>query len=66
MCSWRQYGDDVEFVWRLARAYKDMCETTDGREEKKNYAEQGETDVWSDDIESAQLGVHYVYILFFK
>ncbi|XP_056621197.1 regulator of microtubule dynamics protein 3 isoform X1 [Triplophysa dalaica] len=39
------YGDDVEFVWRLARAYKDMCETTDGREEKKNYAEQGHYEV---------------------
>lgn len=35
------YGDNMEFVWRLARAYKDMCETTDNREEKKNYAEQG-------------------------
>ncbi|XP_051500360.1 regulator of microtubule dynamics protein 3 [Myxocyprinus asiaticus] len=35
------YGDNVEFVWRLARAYSDMCETAHDREEKKNYAEQG-------------------------
>ncbi|XP_073709334.1 regulator of microtubule dynamics protein 3 isoform X2 [Garra rufa] len=35
------YADNVEFMWRLARAYSDMCETADNREEKKNYAEQG-------------------------
>ncbi|XP_065112437.1 regulator of microtubule dynamics protein 3 isoform X1 [Paramisgurnus dabryanus] len=35
------YDDNVEFVWRLARAYKDMCDTTDKREDKRNYAEQG-------------------------
>ncbi|XDV41278.1 hypothetical protein PO909_010170 [Leuciscus waleckii] len=35
------YADNVEFMWRLARAYSDVCETTDNREEKRNYAEQG-------------------------
>lgn len=35
------YADNAEFMWRLARAYSDMCETTENREEKKNYAEQG-------------------------
>ncbi|XP_016138377.1 regulator of microtubule dynamics protein 3 isoform X2 [Sinocyclocheilus grahami] len=35
------YADNVEFMWRLARAYSDMCETADNREEKRNYAEQG-------------------------
>ncbi|KAG1938420.1 regulator of microtubule dynamics protein 3 [Pimephales promelas] len=35
------YADNVEFMWRLARAYSDMCETTGNREEKRNYAEQG-------------------------
>ncbi|XP_077076888.1 regulator of microtubule dynamics protein 3 [Siphateles boraxobius] len=35
------YADNMEFMWRLARAYSDMCETTDNREEKRNYAEQG-------------------------
>lgn len=40
MCG--QYADNVEFMWRLARAYSDMCVTADNREEKRNYAEQGE------------------------
>lgn len=40
MCG--QYADNVEFMWRLARACSDMCETADNREEKRNYAEQGE------------------------
>ncbi|XP_042602341.1 regulator of microtubule dynamics protein 3 isoform X1 [Cyprinus carpio] len=35
------YADNVEFMWRLARACSDMCETADNREEKRNYAEQG-------------------------
>ncbi|KAK2883883.1 hypothetical protein Q8A67_017520 [Cirrhinus molitorella] len=35
------YADNEEFMWRLARAYSDMCETADNREEKRNYAEQG-------------------------
>ncbi|XP_016087177.1 regulator of microtubule dynamics protein 3-like isoform X2 [Sinocyclocheilus grahami] len=35
------YADNMEFMWRLARAYSDMCETADNREEKRNYAEQG-------------------------
>ncbi|XP_058611401.1 regulator of microtubule dynamics protein 3 isoform X2 [Onychostoma macrolepis] len=35
------YADNVEFMWRLARAYSDMCETAGNREEKRSYAEQG-------------------------
>ncbi|XP_067274186.1 regulator of microtubule dynamics protein 3 isoform X2 [Pseudorasbora parva] len=35
------YADNMEFMWRLARAYTDMCETTDNREDKRSYAEQG-------------------------
>ncbi len=42
VCVWGQYADNGEFMWRLARAYSDMCETADNREEKRNYAEQGE------------------------
>lgn len=42
MCVCGQYADNVEFMWRLARAYSDMCETAHNREEKRNYAEQGE------------------------
>ncbi|XP_048830786.1 regulator of microtubule dynamics protein 3 [Brienomyrus brachyistius] len=36
-----QFGENAEFLWRLARAYSDMYETTDDAEEKKAYMEQG-------------------------
>ncbi|XP_071384538.1 regulator of microtubule dynamics protein 3 [Centroberyx affinis] len=36
-----QYGDSREFLWRLARAYNDMYESTEDKQEKKTYAEQG-------------------------
>ncbi|KAI4900228.1 hypothetical protein NFI96_026019 [Prochilodus magdalenae] len=35
------YGDSVEFLWRLARAYNDMCELAEDQDERRSYAEQG-------------------------
>ncbi|XP_060769538.1 regulator of microtubule dynamics protein 3 isoform X2 [Neoarius graeffei] len=35
------YSDNSEFLWRLARAYNDMCENAENEEERRNYAEQG-------------------------
>ncbi|TRY88489.1 hypothetical protein DNTS_005167 [Danionella cerebrum] len=34
------YVENSEFMWRLARAYADMCEVTTNKEEKRNYTEQ--------------------------
>ncbi|XP_034755811.1 regulator of microtubule dynamics protein 3 [Etheostoma cragini] len=36
-----EYGDSREFLWRLARAYRDMYESTEDKQEKKAYAQQG-------------------------
>lgn len=36
-----QFGNKVEFLWRLARAYSDMFYLTNDAEEKKNYATNG-------------------------
>ncbi|XP_028460280.1 regulator of microtubule dynamics protein 3 isoform X1 [Perca flavescens] len=36
-----EYGDSREFLWRLARAYRDMYESTEDKQEKKTYAQQG-------------------------
>ncbi|KAK1889576.1 Regulator of microtubule dynamics protein 3 [Dissostichus eleginoides] len=36
-----EYGDSREFLWRLARAYSDMYESTEDKQEKKTYAHQG-------------------------
>ncbi|KAF4091958.1 hypothetical protein AMELA_G00015700 [Ameiurus melas] len=35
------YSDNVEFLWRLARAYNDVCEHAEDEEERQSYAEQG-------------------------
>ncbi|XP_068088245.1 regulator of microtubule dynamics protein 2 [Hyperolius riggenbachi] len=36
-----KFGNKVEFLWRLARAYSDMFFLTNDAEEKKNYAANG-------------------------
>ncbi|XP_034384145.1 regulator of microtubule dynamics protein 3 [Cyclopterus lumpus] len=36
-----EYGGSRDFLWRLARAYSDMYECTEDKEEKKSYAQQG-------------------------
>lgn len=40
-CVCIQYSDNVEFLWRLARAYNDMCEHAEDEEERRSFAEQG-------------------------
>ncbi|NP_001088016.1 uncharacterized protein LOC494707 [Xenopus laevis] len=38
-----KYGNTVDFLWRLARAYGDMFDMTSDVEEKKNYAANGKS-----------------------
>lgn len=35
------YGDNIEFLWRLARAYNDMCEHEEDEDERRSHAELG-------------------------
>lgn len=36
-----QYRDEIEFIWRFARAYGDMYELSTNTQEKKHYANIG-------------------------
>ncbi|XP_074853107.1 regulator of microtubule dynamics protein 3 isoform X2 [Carettochelys insculpta] len=35
------HGDHQDFLWRLARAYSDLCEITEDSDEKRSYASDG-------------------------
>ncbi|KAL4656427.1 regulator of microtubule dynamics protein 3 [Arapaima gigas] len=41
LASKAKFGEQKEFLWRLARAYSDMYESTRDAEEKSSYAERG-------------------------
>ncbi|KAM6221139.1 regulator of microtubule dynamics protein 2 [Rhynchocyon petersi] len=44
LCDHKEkFKDDVEFIWRLARAYGDMCTLSQNVHEKKHYANIGKT-----------------------
>ncbi|XP_037358119.1 regulator of microtubule dynamics protein 3 [Talpa occidentalis] len=36
-----EHGSQQDFLWRLARAYSDMCELSEEASEKKTYAQEG-------------------------
>ncbi|XP_043961629.1 regulator of microtubule dynamics protein 3 isoform X1 [Gambusia affinis] len=46
-----EYGDSRDFLWRLARAYKDMYESVKDKQEKSSYAQKGR--------EEAELALNY-------
>ncbi|NXO49092.1 RMD3 protein, partial [Aramus guarauna] len=39
------YADQKDFLWRLARAHSDMCETTEDTDEKRSYASDGKEEL---------------------
>ncbi|NWH28182.1 RMD3 protein, partial [Grus americana] len=39
------YADQKDFLWRLARAHSDMCETTEDIDEKRSYASDGKEEL---------------------
>ncbi|KAM8920727.1 regulator of microtubule dynamics protein 3 [Pelodytes ibericus] len=41
------YGEHQDFLWRLARSYSEMCETTEDIQEKKTYAFDGKEEAES-------------------
>ncbi|XP_073905624.1 regulator of microtubule dynamics protein 2 isoform X1 [Castor canadensis] len=44
LCDHKEkFRDEIEFMWRFARAYGDMCELSTNAEEKKHYANIGKT-----------------------
>ncbi|XP_021573916.1 regulator of microtubule dynamics protein 2 isoform X2 [Carlito syrichta] len=44
LCDHKEkFKDEIEFMWRLARAYGDMCELSTNTPEKKHYANIGKT-----------------------
>uniref|UniRef100_A0A087Y8S0 Regulator of microtubule dynamics protein 3 n=1 Tax=Poecilia formosa TaxID=48698 RepID=A0A087Y8S0_POEFO len=47
-----EYGDSRDFLWRLARAYKDMYESAKDKQEKSSYAQKGGR-------EEAELALNY-------
>lgn len=44
LCDHKEkFRDEIEFIWRFARAYGDMCELSTDAQEKKHYANIGKT-----------------------
>ncbi|KAM9315382.1 regulator of microtubule dynamics protein 2 [Gastrophryne carolinensis] len=59
-----KFGNKVEFLWRLARAYSDMFYLTNDVEEKKNYAANGKNVAGKAiEIDDASAGSHRWYAI---